>query len=178
MGSVLAEEVEGKTSARVALLNMGQEEIKGSPVVKQAAACLAGLKSINYIGYIEGDEIFTGKADVVVWDGFVGNVALKTCEGVAKLIATQLKKTIQERFFNRFLGFLLLPAFKKLYKSMNPDQYNGASLLGLRGIVVKSHGNASKEAFLVAIREAVQEAERQVPEKIKDKLERVLNEKS
>lgn len=178
MGSVLVEEVEGKVAPKVALLNMGQEEIKGSAVVKQAAACLSQIDSINYVGYVEGDEIFTGKADVVVCDGFVGNVALKTCEGMAKLIIQKLRKAVQQSFFNKFLGFLLLPAFKKLYKSMNPDQYNGASLLGLRGIVVKSHGNASKEAFLAAIREAVKEAERQVPEKIKHKLERVLNEKS
>ncbi|MFT4929917.1 MAG: glycerol-3-phosphate acyltransferase PlsX [Phenylobacterium sp.] len=132
---------------------------------------------MNYVGFIEGSDIFSGKADVVVCEGFVGNVALKTCEGIANLIIDKLKSSLNRNMISRFLGFLLLPALKKLYKRVNPDHYNGASLIGLGGIVVKSHGNASPVAFLNAIKEAVCEVERQVPQRIKDKLEEVLIDK-
>ncbi len=178
MGSVLAEEVEGIESPKVALLNMGEEEIKGNDQIKQTAQLLTKTENINYIGYIEGGDIFSARADVVVCEGFVGNVALKTCEGIAKLIIKKLKSAIEKSFWSKLLGLILLPALKKLYKRVNPDQYNGASLIGLRGIVVKSHGNASPTAFLSAISEAVREIERQVPDKIKHKLEHVLIEKS
>jgi glycerol-3-phosphate acyltransferase PlsX len=178
MGAVMAEEVESIPSPKIALLNMGEEAIKGSDQIKHASRLLSETPSINYVGYIEGSDIFSGKADVVVCDGFVGNVALKTCEGIAKLIIVKLKHSLNKNLVSRFLGFLLLPALKKLYKRVNPDHYNGASLIGLNGIVVKSHGNASAIAFLNAIKEAVREVERQVPEKIKDKLEAVLIDKS
>lgn len=174
MGAVMAEQVEGIQDPKVALLNMGEEEIKGSDQIKHAARLLSATAQINYVGYIEGSDIFSGKSDVVVCDGFVGNVALKTCEGIANLIISKLKRALGKNIFSRFLGFLLLPALKKLYNRVNPDHYNGASLIGLGGIVVKSHGNASDIAFLNAIKEAVREVERQVPEKIKNKLEAVL----
>lgn len=167
MGSVMAEQVDGISMPRVALLNMGEEDIKGSDHIKLAATKLNANKQINYIGFVEGNDIFTNKTDVIVCDGFVGNVALKTCEGVAQLVYRKLHKLLSEHFFARIIGKMLAPALKKLFKSMNPDQYNGASLIGLRGIVVKSHGNASNKAFEAAIFEAVKEVERQVPEKIK-----------
>ncbi|WNC70850.1 phosphate acyltransferase PlsX [Thalassotalea psychrophila] len=171
MGSVMAEEVDSIESPRVALLNMGEEVIKGSDHIKQTAALLSKTPEINYVGFIEGNDIFTGKADVIVCDGFVGNIALKTCEGVGKLVMGKVMKIINESKFTRLLGFLLNPTLKKIVKRLNPDQYNGASLIGLRGIVVKSHGNATSSAFFNAILEAVKEVERQVPEKIKNKLE-------
>lgn len=174
MGAVMAEQVEQLENPKVALLNMGEEEIKGSDQIKHTAQLLNQTEQINYIGYIEGSDIFSGKADVIVCDGFVGNVALKTCEGIANLIINKLKKALNKNLMSRILGFLLMPALKKLYKRVNPDHYNGASLIGLGGIVVKSHGNASAIAFLNAIKEAVREVERQVPEKIKDKLEAAL----
>lgn len=178
MGAVMAEEVIGISSPKVALLNMGEEEIKGSDQIKRAAQLLTDCQELNYIGYIEGNDIFSGKADVIVCDGFVGNVALKTCEGVAKLILKRAQQSIKQRPLAALLGWLFKPAIKSLYQGMNPDHYNGASLIGLRGIVVKSHGNATKDAFLSAIRQAVREVERQVPAKIKDRLEQVLIDKA
>ncbi|WP_413470677.1 phosphate acyltransferase PlsX [Thalassotalea sp. LPB0316] len=174
MGSVLAEEVDGIDNPRIALLNMGQEDIKGSDTIKQAALQLKENPDINYVGFVEGNDIFTDKADVIVCDGFVGNVALKTCEGVARMVATKLQQNLESSFFRRILSKMLTLPVKKMYKSMNPDQYNGASLIGLRGIVVKSHGNANSHAIFAALMEAVKEVERQVPEKIQHKLEQRL----
>ncbi|WP_371189199.1 phosphate acyltransferase PlsX [Thalassotalea maritima] len=174
MGAVMVEEVEGIESPKVALLNMGSEDIKGSDHIRQTAAMLEQTDGINYVGFIEGNDIFSGKVDVIVCDGFVGNVALKTCEGVAKLVMSKVSKIINENIFTRFLGGLLNPTLKKIVKRLNPDQYNGASLIGLRGIVVKSHGNATSSAFYNAIAEAVKEVERQVPQKIHHKVEQTL----
>jgi len=172
MGSVMAEQVDGIDKPRIALLNMGEEAIKGSDHIKLAALELSDNEDINYVGFIEGSDIFSNKADVIVCDGFVGNVALKTCEGVARLVYEKSKAAFSASLVAKLFGSLLKPSFKKLFKTMNPDQYNGASLIGLRGIVVKSHGNANSGAFLAAIMEAVKEVERQVPEKIKNSLEK------
>jgi glycerol-3-phosphate acyltransferase PlsX len=176
MGSVMAEYVDEIERPRVALLNMGVEDIKGSDHIKQTALQLTDNKDINYVGFIEGSDIFSNKADVIVCDGFVGNVALKTCEGVARLVYEKSKAFFQQNgrysFLAKLLGVLLKPTLKKLFKSLNPDQYNGASLIGLRGIVVKSHGNANSKAFYAAIIEAAKEVERQIPERIKVKLEK------
>ncbi|AWL12027.1 Glycerol-3-phosphate 1-O-acyltransferase [Saliniradius amylolyticus] len=177
MGSVMAEEVEGIAQPKVGLLNVGEEQIKGNDVVKHTGQILSSLPSLNYIGYIEGGDIFSNKADVVVTDGFVGNVALKACEGLGKFIISEVKRLSQKNLFTRLMARLSLPLLKKIYNRVNPDQYNGASLIGLRGIVVKSHGNASSDAFLYAIQEAVHEVDRQVPTKIKDKIERLLMER-
>ncbi len=174
MGSVMAEQVENLASPRVALLNVGEEQIKGNDTVKNAAELLSQAKGINYIGYIEGNDIFSDKADVVVADGFAGNVALKACEGLAQLVMAEVKQASAESLFTRIMAKMALPLLKRVYSRVNPDQYNGASLLGLRGIVVKSHGNASTDAFLYAIRGAMHEVDRQVPTKIKHKLEIVL----
>ncbi len=178
MGAVMAEEVEGIHQPKVALLNMGEEEIKGSDQIKRTSLLLSECTDINYIGYIEGNDIFSGKADVIVCDGFVGNVALKTCEGVAKLIIKRFEHALKNSMSAHLFGWMIKPLLKSIGTGVNPDHYNGASLIGLRGIVVKSHGNATKEAFLSAIRQAVREVERQVPEKIKDRLEHVLIEKA
>ncbi|GHF93186.1 phosphate acyltransferase PlsX [Thalassotalea marina] len=175
MGSVMAEQVDAIERPRVALLNMGEEDIKGSDHIKMAATHLAENPEVNYIGFIEGNDIFTNKADVIVCDGFVGNVALKTCEGVARLVYKRMKEVLSRHFFARIFGRILYPSLKKLFKPLNPDQYNGASLIGLRGIVIKSHGNAGISAFTNAIFEAAKEVERQVPEKITKKLEQGLS---
>ncbi len=175
MGSVMAAQVDGIDKPRIALLNMGEEAIKGSDHIKQAAIELTENTNINYIGFIEGNDIFSNKADVIVCDGFVGNIALKTCEGVAQLVYEKSKSVFNQNIFAKLLSYLLKPSLKKLFKSMNPDQYNGASLIGLRGIVVKSHGNANSKAFLSAINEAVKEVERQVPAQIKASLEQGLS---
>jgi len=175
MGSVMAQQVDGIDKPRIALLNMGEEAIKGSDHIKQAALELSENEDINYIGFIEGGDIFSNKADVIVCDGFVGNVALKTCEGVARLVYEKSKNVFSQSILMKMMAFLVKPSLKKVFKSMNPDQYNGASLIGLRGIVVKSHGNANSSAFFSAIMEAVKEVERQVPEKIKSSLEQGLS---
>ena len=178
MGSVLVHEVEGIDNPRVSLLNVGSEEIKGSKEIKRAGTRLSQEEHLNYSGFVEGTDIFAGKADVVVCDAFVGNVALKTCEGIATLIMNKLKQELSSHIFGKILGLFLFPILKKLYKRVNPDHYNGASLIGLRGIVIKSHGNASKDAFFSAIKEAVREIERQVPRKIEHKLDQVLNQQN
>lgn len=174
MGAVVAEEVDNIKAPRVALLNVGEEDIKGSDEIKVAANKLQAHQTINYGGFIEGNDIFTNKADVIVCDGFVGNVALKTCEGVARLLYDKLQFMSSRNLFTKITGKLLTSTLKKLIKPLNPDQYNGASLIGLKGIVVKSHGNANKKAFFAAIIEAIKETERQVPEKIQKKLEQGL----
>ena len=170
MGSVMAQEVDDIEQPRIALLNMGVEDIKGSEHIKQAAAKLSENSQINYVGFIEGSDIFSNKADVIVCDGFVGNVALKTCEGVARLVYAKSKIFFQHNILMKVVGFIFQSTLKKFFKFLNPDQYNGASLIGLQGIVVKSHGNANSKAFLAAILDAVKEVDRQVPEKIKLKL--------
>lgn len=177
MGAVQAEQVAGITAPRVALLNVGEEQIKGNDQVKYAGQLLEQAQDINYIGFVEGNDIFSHAADVIVTDGFVGNIAMKSCEGLAKLFIDQVKQASQKNWLSKILAKIALPLFQKIYKRVNPDQYNGASLIGLRGIVVKSHGNASTEAFLYAINEAIHEVDRQVPTKIKDKIESVLMER-
>lgn len=166
MGSVLAEtkNQEIARKPRVGLLNVGEEEIKGCETIKRAAKLLTEDDNLNYVGYVEGDDIFADKADVIVCDGYVGNVSLKACEGIAKLVLQSIKDAVGKSWFTKLITVLALPALKKMYKRVNPDQYNGASLLGLRGIVIKSHGNASKDGFKYAIVEAINEVEHKVPD--------------
>ncbi len=178
MGSVLAHEVGGGNEPKVALLNVGSEQIKGNDQVQQAAQLLQDCPQVNYVGFVEGDSLFSGKVDVIVCDGFVGNVALKTSEGVAKLLLQQVQDAIAGNWLAKIFGYLLKKRLKRLNQHMNPDQYNGASLLGLRGIVVKSHGNVDSTAFFHAIEQAMKQVQQQVPRQIKDRLESVLLEKS
>ncbi len=177
MGSVLAESIEGISEPRVALLNVGTEQMKGNDKVKNAAQLLTDAPDISYIGFVEGNDIFSNKADVIVTDGFTGNVALKSSEGLAKLVVSELKRLSEASWLNKVLAKIALPLLKSIVKQMNPDQYNGASLIGLRGIVVKSHGNASSEAFCYAIEEAIRQATQQVPIRIKNRIETLLIER-
>ncbi|KZN68698.1 phosphate acyltransferase PlsX [Pseudoalteromonas luteoviolacea] len=177
MGSIVAGEALDIPHPKVSLLNIGAEDIKGHDGIKQAAKLMCECEHINYQGYSEGSDIFSGKSDVIVCEGFVGNIALKTCEGIAKLIMLKFTNALKKHFFYKVLAFLLRPVIKKLYKKVNPDQYNGASLVGLRGIVVKSHGNASNKAFLAAIDEAVREVNRRIPEKIQTAFEKMAETK-
>ena len=174
MGSVLCEAVHKKSRPKVALLNVGIEAIKGNDQVQQAGQILQHTEQVNYIGFVEGDEIYTGNVDVIVCDGFVGNITLKTSEGIAKLLVHQLKRGLNDGFFVRLLSKLIAPRIQAVLSKMNPDHYNGASLIGLRGIVVKSHGNADEAAFLQALNLAATEAKRRLPEMIKDRLESIL----
>ena len=169
MGSVVAQALEGIERPTVALLNIGEEEIKGNDLIKQAHQLLKE-SSLNYIGYVEGDGIFKGEADVVVCDGFVGNIALKTTEGVAKMMASFIKEEIQRNWLTKITGVIAYPIWKGLKKRMDPGSYNGASLVGLTGIVVKSHGSADIASFAQALRVAMKETEQDIPSLIAAKL--------
>ncbi|MCW8997002.1 MAG: phosphate acyltransferase PlsX [Psychromonas sp.] len=177
MGSVLCEKVEQIKSPVVALLNVGKENNKGNEVIKRCSALLKETKHINYCGFIEANEFFSCAADVVVTDGFSGNVALKSYEGMGLVFLEQLKKAFNTNFYSKLLGKLLKPILKKQLKHLHPDMYNGASLIGLRGIVVKSHGSANEVAFTYAIEQAIKEIQWQIPASISSKLETVLLER-
>lgn len=176
MGSVLVSAVDNNMLPRVGLLNVGEEEIKGNEQVKEAAALLSA-SPLNYIGFVEGDDVYTGGVDVVVCDGFVGNVALKTSEGVAKFISHHVKREFARNLFTRAAALAALPVLRALRAKIDARSYNGASLLGLQGIVIKSHGGADVFAFANAIRIAVLEVEKAVPDKIRDRLETLLAER-
>lgn len=173
MGSVLAAAVDNNPSPRVGLLNVGAEAIKGNDTVK-AAARLLEASPINYIGYVEGDDIYKGAADVVVCDGFVGNVALKASEGVAKMISGHMREAFGRNIFTKLAALVSLPVLKSLKHRFDPRRYNGASLLGLQGIVVKSHGGADAYSFGHAIDAALHEVEKAVPSRIDSQLETLL----
>jgi glycerol-3-phosphate acyltransferase PlsX len=176
MGSVLVSAMDHIKRPRVALLNIGEEEIKGNDQVKHTAQLLTESDAINYVGYIEGNDIFSGDADVVVCDGFVGNVALKTIEGVANLFITYLKNAFNHNWLTRLLAVIATPALNKLKRSMDPGRRNGASLIGLQGIVIKSHGGANVMAFANAIREAIHEVEGNIPQLIRQEVGIMLEE--
>ncbi len=175
MGSVLASAVDGMPRPRVGLLNIGAEEIKGNERVKEAARLLAE-SSLHYIGFIEGDGIYAGEADVVVCDGFTGNVALKCSEGVAHMLRHFLKQEFQRNLFTRMCALVAMPVLKAFRNKVDPRCYNGASLLGLQGSVIKSHGSADAFAFGCAIREAILEVAQDVPQRIGSHLQAHLTE--
>jgi len=176
MGSVLVNAVENIPSPTVGLLNIGEEEIKGNERVKEAARLLES-SNLNYIGYVEGDDIYKGTADVVVCDGFVGNVALKTTEGVAQLIRHYMTQEFKRNVFTMIAGIIALPVLKAFRKKIDPRRYNGASMLGLQGIVIKSHGGADQLGLACAIKEAKLEVQKNVPQKIRQQLESYLSER-
>jgi len=173
MGSELTSAVDGTPAPRVGLLNIGEEEIKGNEAVKEAGRLLAD-SGLNYIGFVEGDDIFKGTADVVVCDGFVGNVMLKSTEGVVKLITHFMRQEFQRNILTRLAALAAMPVIRRLRVRLDHRAYNGASLLGLRHIVIKSHGSADCFSFTNAIREAVLEVEKGVPGKIAARLEALL----
>jgi glycerol-3-phosphate acyltransferase PlsX len=174
MGSVLAEHVSALDRPRVGLLNVGQEAIKGNEQVKEANALLE-RSPLNYIGYVEGDHIYCGDVDVVVCDGFVGNVSLKSSEGVARLITGLLKNGFRRNLFTRAAALLAAPVLRSVLDGLDPRRYNGASLVGLRAVVVKSHGGADRLAFANAIRIARVEAAARVPERIGESVHELLS---
>jgi glycerol-3-phosphate acyltransferase PlsX len=173
MGSVLAETIDGIEEPTVALLNIGSEEIKGNERVKEAARLLSET-DLNYTGYIEGDGLYDGEADVVVCDGFVGNVALKASEGVVHMIRHFLRTSFKRNIFTKFAGLIAAPVLKHFRKELDPRAYNGANFIGLQGIVIKSHGGADQFAFANAINIAIIEARNKVTEKISKRIEQLL----
>lgn len=173
MGSVLVSAVDEINSPTIGLLNIGEEAIKGNEQVKQAAKLLES-SHLNYYGFVEGDDIYEGKVNVVVCDGFAGNVALKSSEGVAKMISHYLKKSFNQNLMTKIAALFARNILKQFRDRMDPRRYNGASLLGLRGIVIKSHGGADAFAFKHAIQEAIIEVEKNVPQRLEKELENVL----
>jgi glycerol-3-phosphate acyltransferase PlsX len=174
MGSVRTAFVDHIAKPRVALLNIGEEEMKGLEVIKETAKRLAASPDIHYIGFVEGNDIFNDKADVIVCDGFVGNVSLKTMEGVAKFISFVVKDSFSKNLFTKILAVLAYPVLRQIKKRLDPRRYNGASFLGLKGIVVKSHGGADEMAFATAIDAALAEIEHDIPTRIHHEMARVL----
>lgn len=175
MGSALIQAVDKKPKPKIALLNIGVEEIKGNDQVKRTAHMLSECKLFNYVGYVEGDHFYSGDVDLVVCDGFVGNVALKASEGLAKLMLTVLKECFMKNWLTKLVGLMARPALSHLKNRMDPGRYNGASMLGLNGIVVKSHGGANVFAFECAIEEAVSQVKNNVVDLVRDQITDFMN---
>lgn len=173
MGAVAAE-VQGTLRPRIALLNVGTEDIKGNQQVKLAASLLQQAAELNYCGFIEGDGLYRGEADVVVCDGFVGNILLKSSEGLVTMLSARIASLFKESLGSRLVGSLAMPLLRRLQDELAPAQHNGASFLGLQGIVVKSHGGADEEAFKVAIARAVVEVRENLPQRLHSRLGNLL----
>jgi glycerol-3-phosphate acyltransferase PlsX len=173
MGAMLVAALEHRDRPTVGLLNIGVEDIKGNETVKRAAELLRA-SGLNFYGNVEGDDIYKGTTDVVVCDGFVGNALLKASEGVATMIVSYMRQEFKRTAWNKLSAWLATPVIKALRARMDPAKYNGASLLGLRGIVVKSHGSADKRAFGYALERGLEEVRNNVPQRIAERMAQVL----
>ncbi|MDR2881357.1 MAG: phosphate acyltransferase PlsX [Azoarcus sp.] len=174
MGTLLASALDHNERPTVGLLNVGTEEIKGNELTRRAAELLRA-SNLNYYGYIEGDDIFKGTTDVVVCDGFVGNVALKTSEGLGKMLATFLRQEVRSGPLSMLMGLLALPVLRRFKHRANPGRYNGAVLLGLRGgVVLKSHGSADTYAFEQALIRAADAVGNNLIQRIRDRMETMM----
>ncbi|MBL8439421.1 MAG: phosphate acyltransferase PlsX [Zoogloeaceae bacterium] len=169
MGSMLVSTVEHLDNPSVGLLNIGEEDIKGNEVVKEAGELLKS-SGLNFFGNVEGNDIYMGTTDVVVCDGFVGNVALKTSEGLAQMLATFLREEFSRSVLTRMMALVALPALKRFKRRVDHRRYNGAALLGLKGVVIKSHGSADAYAFEQALRRAAEAAGNRLIERITDRM--------
>jgi len=178
MGEEVVKAVEKIERPRIGLLNIGEEDMKGNEQVKAAAKLLEN-SGLNYIGYVEGNSINAGsvKVDLIVSDGFVGNIALKSIEGAAKMIGSKLKDSFSQNWLTKLAGLIAYPVLKRFKDSIDPRLYNGASFIGLRGLVIKSHGGADALAFETAIHLAEVEVAQGVIRKISEKLELALAQK-
>jgi glycerol-3-phosphate acyltransferase PlsX len=172
MGSVIASDLLGIERPRVGLLNVGEEDIKGTEEIKAAHKRLTG-SALNYCGFVEGDKIFSGDIDVVVTDGFTGNVSLKTMEGLARFISGAMREEFTRNAVRKIGALAAVPTLKALKARLDPRAYNGASMVGLKGVVIKSHGGADRVSFANAVRVAVTEARNGVPDQIVELLARV-----
>ncbi len=172
MGAVIASDLHGVERPRVGLLNIGEEDIKGTEELREAHRRLAATP-INYLGFVEGNVIFSGEVDVVVTDGFSGNVALKTMEGLARFIGSAMREEFTASPLRKLGALAAGPALRGLKRRIDPSAYNGASMVGLAGVVIKSHGGADRAAFASAVRVAIVEARKGVPTQIGDLLARV-----
>ncbi|MBW5290266.1 MAG: Phosphate:acyl-ACP acyltransferase PlsX [Candidatus Ruthia sp. Asou_11_S2] len=165
MGSIAVKHTENIASPTIGLLNIGEEDMKGSEKIKKTAELLKA-SSLNYVGFVEGDDIYKGTVDLIVCDGFEGNIALKASEGVALMMGHYLKQAFTRNLLTKLVALIATPVLKDFKSSLNPGKYNGASLLGLQGIIVKSHGGANVDSFLAAITEAYVEAHAKISNKI------------
>lgn len=173
MGAVVARAVNGIERPSIALLNIGEEEMKGNEIVREAAQLLSA-SALNYVGFAEGNDVFMGDIDVIVADGFTGNVAMKSSEGAAKLIGQLMREEFTRSWFAKCCAAAAAPVLKAFARRIDPGLYNGASFVGLNGTVVKSHGSADAPAFANAIRIAMIEARKDVPRRISDLLAETL----
>jgi len=173
MGAMLVAALEHRERPTVGLLNIGVEDIKGNETVKRAAELLRS-SGLNFYGNVEGDDIYKGTTDVVVCDGFVGNALLKASEGVARMIVGFLREEFKRSAWNKFSALLATPVLNALRVRMDPAKYNGASLLGLRGIVIKSHGSADQRAFGYALERALDEVRNNVPQRIAERMAQLI----
>ena len=170
MGSMLTTAHTKKKNPTIGLLNIGSEEIKGNDVVKKASELLKN-SHLNFYGNVEGNDIFKGTTDVVVCDGFVGNVALKTTEGLAQMMGKFLLEEFNRNWLTKIMGLFSIPVLKAFKKRLDPRRYNGASFLGLNGIVIKSHGGTDAFGFRYAIETAIEEVDNKIIENIKKQLD-------
>ncbi|SFV88537.1 Phosphate:acyl-ACP acyltransferase PlsX [hydrothermal vent metagenome] len=169
MGAIAVKHTENISAPSVGLLNIGEEEMKGNENIKKTSELLEN-SNLNYVGFVEGDDIYKGTVDLVVCDGFEGNIALKASEGVASMMGHYLKQAFTKNLFTKIIALIATPVLKDFKASLNPGKYNGASLLGLRGIVVKSHGGADAASFFQAIKEAYLEVNAKIIEKIESQV--------
>ncbi|WP_420810007.1 phosphate acyltransferase PlsX [Ignatzschineria cameli] len=177
MGSLLSSVVSGDPAPKVSLMNIGTEAMKGNELVRGTVPLMEG-SNLNYIGFTEPDGIFFDDVDVIVSDGFTGNIALKTLEGTVKMIVQQLGNSFKKNLLTKCAAVVSMPVLKDLKNSMDPRKHNGASLLGLRGIVVKSHGNADRISFQNAIEISVKLVEQQIIDKMRKQFETAENQQS
>ncbi len=175
MGSIVVQNTENILNPTIGLLNVGVEEMKGHDKIQDTAELLKD-SSLNYLGFVEGDDIFKGVVDVVVCDGFEGNIALKASEGVANMFSHLIKESFNKNLLTQLVAIFAKPVMKNFQSKVDPSQYNGASLLGLKGVVVKSHGNAGVDSYFQAIKEAYLEAHAKITDKISVQLTRELEE--
>jgi glycerol-3-phosphate acyltransferase PlsX len=175
MGSALIQAILNKDKPKIGLLNIGVEEIKGNDQVKRTAHMLSECEQLNYVGYVEGNHLFSGEIDVVVCDGFVGNVALKCSEGLASLMTGLLREEFEKHWWTKLMGMLIKPILSNFRRCFDPGRYNGASLIGLNGVVVKSHGGADSVAFQYAIEEAMVQAQSHAVELVKERIADFVN---
>ncbi|WP_417071399.1 phosphate acyltransferase PlsX [Niveibacterium terrae] len=173
MGAMLVSVLEQKDTPSVGLLNIGEEEIKGNGVVKQAAELLRS-SGLNFFGNVEGNDVFKGTTDVVVCDGFVGNAVLKASEGLAQMLAGRLREELTRNWYTKFVAMLALPVLRRIKRNNDPRRYNGAALLGLRGVVVKSHGSADVFAYEQALMRAAEAARHDLVKRISAQMDDYL----
>ena len=178
MGSALAKTVLGRDDPKIGILSIGEEEGKGNTLVKDAYELLKMANNLNFVGNAEGRDIFTGELDVIVCDGFVGNVALKVIEGACRLFADFLKQEFRRTIFTKLAGLMSIPVLRAFRRRFDPRNYNGATLLGLKGIVVKSHGSADIFSYRQAIHRAVEEVRGGVLDKITARMDERLRAQS